>query len=171
MVGSQKGWSNAEPGQLINMLLTDRVANPVVVVNELEKAGSAMSSKGQVFDLAAALLPLLEPTSAQRWTCPYFKLPFDLGWINWIITVNDHKVLSAPLLSRCPPIHVPLPNREDLIRFAGREGPRRDLSDASIEAIGGALSWAIKKGYQPDLRVVLRMLDLAEELETRPTLH
>lgn len=171
LVGSQKGWSNAEPGQLIDMLLTERVANLVVVVDELEKAGSVMSSKGQVFDLAASLLPLLEPMSAQRWTCPYFKLPFNLSWINWIITVNDHRTLSAPLLSRCPPILVPYPTREHLVRFAGREGQRRDLSDTSIEAIGEALTRAMKQGYQPDLRVVLRMLDLAEDLENRPTLH
>ncbi|MBT0780844.1 AAA family ATPase [Paracoccus sp. pheM1] len=171
LVGSQKGWSNAEPGQLIDMLLTERVANLVVVVDELEKAGSVMSSKGHVFDLAASLLPLLEPMSAQRWTCPYFKLPFNLSWINWIITVNDHRSLSAPLLSRCPPVLVSYPTREHFVRFASREGRRRELSDISIEAIGEALTWAMKKGHQPDLRVVLRMLDLAEDLENRPTLH
>lgn len=171
LVGSQKGWSNAEPGQLIDMLLTERVANLVVVVDELEKAGSVMSSKGQVFDLSASLLPLLEPMSAQRWTCPYFKLPFNLSWINWIITVNDHRLLSAPLLSRCPPINVPHPTRDHLVCFAGRAGRRRDLSDTSIEAIGEALTWAMRKGYQPDLRVVLRMLDLAEDIENRPMLH
>lgn len=171
LVGSQKGWSGAEPGQLIDMLLTERVANLVVVVDELEKAGSVMSSKGQVFDLAASLLPLLEPMSAARGTCPYFKLPFNLSWINWIITVNDHRTLSAPLLSRCPPIHVPYPTCEHLVRFAGREGRRRVLSDTSIGAISEALIWAMKKGYQPNLRVVLRMLDLAEDLEARPILH
>ncbi|WP_313348715.1 transposase family protein [Paracoccus sp. (in: a-proteobacteria)] len=94
-----------------------------------------------------------------------------LGLKKQLITVNDHRTLSAPLLSRCPPIHVPYPTREHLVRFAGREGRRRDLADTSIEAIGKALTWAMKQGYQPDLRVVLRMLDLAEDLENRPMLH
>lgn len=171
LVGSQKGWSNADSGQLIEMILMKRVANPVVVVNELEKAGSATSNTGRVFDLAGALLPLLEASSAQQWTCPFYKLPFDMGWINWIITVNDHRQLSAPLLSRCPPIHIPLPSLQHLARFAGREGQRRGLSHVSIDAVTAALTWAVKRGFEPDLRVVLRMLDLAEDTESRPVLH
>lgn len=171
LVGSQKGWANADSGQLIEMILMERIANPVVVVNELEKAGNVISSSGRVFDLSGALLPLLEGSSAQRWTCPFYTLPFNMSWINWVITVNDYRQLSAPLLSRCPPIHIPLPSLEHLARFAGREGQRRGLSDVSVDAVAAALTWAVKRGFEPDLRVVLRMLDLAEDMEARPVLH
>ncbi|MFT3691333.1 AAA family ATPase [Paenirhodobacter sp.] len=69
LAGSQRGRGNAAPGRLVNLTLTERVANPVVVADEVEKAGIAQSDKGRSFDLTAALLPLLEPLSAGNWTC------------------------------------------------------------------------------------------------------
>lgn len=71
VVGSQRCWGSAHPGQLLETILQARVANPVLVVDEVEKAGKASSIKGHTFGLAEALLPLLEPMTAKRWNCPY----------------------------------------------------------------------------------------------------
>lgn len=70
LVGSQRGWSNAGPGRLMNSILRHQVGNPVVVVDEVEKSGVTTSSKGRSFSLTDALLPLLEPVSARNWSCP-----------------------------------------------------------------------------------------------------
>ena len=105
IVGSQRSWGNSAPGRLINFILSEGVANPIVIIDELEKAGDVRASKGQSFSLTEALLPMLEPLSAARWTCPYFEVPFDMRWVGWVMTTNNFRLLPDPLLSRCPPKH------------------------------------------------------------------
>lgn len=171
LVGSQRGWGNAAPGRLINLILAELVANPVVFVDEVEKAGRADSTKGQCFSLTDALLPLLEPMSAKSWSCPYFEIGFDMSWISWVLASNDWRRLPPPLLSRCPPIRLERPTVSHLKAFARREGARRGLTDASIEAICEALDHAAARGHLPDLRAVIRMIERAEWMERRPPLQ
>lgn len=70
VVGSQRGWGSAYPGRVLETILQAGVANPILVVDEVEKARKATSNKGHTFGLAEALLPLLEPMTAKRWNCP-----------------------------------------------------------------------------------------------------
>ncbi|WP_245731729.1 AAA family ATPase [Loktanella fryxellensis] len=72
IVGSQRGWGNAAPGRLISTMIMERVGNPVVVVDEVEKSGTARTMSGRAFGLAEALLPLLEPMTAKCWSCPFY---------------------------------------------------------------------------------------------------
>lgn len=44
VVGSHRGWGNSAPGRVIENLLRNRVGNPVVVIDEVEKAGLAQST-------------------------------------------------------------------------------------------------------------------------------
>ncbi|TCO70381.1 AAA family ATPase [Rhodovulum euryhalinum] len=171
LVGCQRGWANAVPGRLVNLILTRVVATPVVVVDEVEKAGEARSHQGRTFALTDALLPLLEPLSARRWSCPYFEVAFDMGWVIWVLSCNERRCLPEPLLSRCPAIRLESPSRDHLETFARREGARRDLSEAAIDAVCTAIHWAAVQGHRPDLRGVIRMLDRAEMMERRPVLQ
>ncbi|WP_253879826.1 hypothetical protein [Paracoccus aminovorans] len=43
IVGSQRGWGGSYPGRLIETVLQSRIANPVMIVDEIEKAGTAVS--------------------------------------------------------------------------------------------------------------------------------
>lgn len=106
LVGGQRGWGGAYPGRVIETVLQTGVANPVIVVDEVEKAGAATSQKGHSFGLAESMLPLLEQMTATRWTCPYFQVRCDISWIVWVLTSNDYRRLPEPLLNRCPPIRL-----------------------------------------------------------------
>ncbi|XZQ30401.1 Nramp family divalent metal transporter [Rhodobacter capsulatus] len=132
VLGCQRGWATAGPGRLLQLILQERVGNPIVVIDELEKAGRVTGTNGGAYDLCGGLLPLLEPMTASRWTCPYFQVPFDLGQVSWVMTVNDARHLPAPLMSRCPPIRLPHLTTPDLTGFAGRHGARRGLSEVGI---------------------------------------
>jgi hypothetical protein len=171
VVGSQKSWGNSAPGRLINFILSEGVANPIIIIDEFEKAGDVRSTRGQSFSLTEALLPMLEPLSAARWTCPYFEVPFDMRWVGWVMTTNNFRLLPDPLLSRCPPIRLSAPTIEQLKAFARRQGADRKLSEASIEAIIAVFDSGAASGRRPDLRTVIRMLDRAERLEKWPTLQ
>lgn len=142
LVGSQRGWGNAAPGRLLNTMLQHRIGNPVVIVDEVEKAGRASSNKGQSFGLAEALLPRLEPISARAWSCPFYEVKFDMGWVIWVLTSNNWRLLPEPLLSRCPPLRLRELTLADLAGFVGREGAKRGLSGAATDAICAALEWA-----------------------------
>lgn len=171
IVGSQRGWGGSCPGRLIETILQNRVANPVMVVDEVEKAGTAVSTKGHAFGLAEALLPLLEPMTATRWSCPYYQVKFDMSWIIWVLTSNDFRLLPEPLLSRCPPIRLRHLTLAELQAFVRREGVKRDLSETSIEAICEILSHPSLQQHRPSLRVAGRMLGRAADLEQGPTLQ
>ncbi|ADO44321.1 ATP-dependent Lon protease (plasmid) [Ketogulonicigenium vulgare Y25] len=171
VVGSQRGWGGSHPGRLIETVLQSRIANPVMVVDEVEKAGRAVSTKGQAFGLAEGLLPLLEPLTAKRWSCPYYQVKFDMSWVIWVLTSNDFQLLPEPLLSRCPPIrlrHLTLP---ELQAFVRREGAKRALSETSVETICEILSHPTLQRDRLSLRVAARMLERAADLEQGPTLH
>ena len=114
IVGSQVGWASAGPGRVLETILAHRVANPLIVVDEIEKAGSVRSKSGTAHDLAQALLPLIERSTAASWSCPFFRVRFDMSWVGWVLTANTTAGLSAPLLSRCPPLHLSGPSRQHL---------------------------------------------------------
>lgn len=170
IVGSQRGWANAQPGRPLMTILKHLIANPIVVVDEVEKAGVATSVKGNSFGLAEGLLSLLEPSSAASWQCPYYQVGFDMSWISWVLTTNTLTTLPAPLLSRLEVIHLPPIPVVKLAEFARREGRRRGLTQASVEAVAEALEIA-GQGGEPNLRHVIRMLARGEAMERADLLH
>lgn len=171
IVGSQRGWGGSCPGRLIETVLQSRIANPVMIVDEVEKAGQACSTKGHAFGLAEALLPLLEPLTATRWSCPYYQVKFDMSWVIWVLTSNDYRLLPEPLLSRCPPIRLRHLTLAELVAFVRREGKKRALSETAVEAICEVLSHPSLQQHHPSLRIASRMLQRAADLEQGPTLH
>lgn len=169
VAGCQRGWSGARPGRLLELVLAKRFGNPVLVVDELEKAGHARSDKGVSFSLAEGLLPLLERSTAAHWTCPYYRVAFDMSFVSWILLTNSLKPLPEPLLSRCTVIRLDEVPLAHLLDFASRQGQERGLSQASTQAIIETLMAASSTARsRPSLRTVLRMLDLASDLENKP---
>lgn len=170
IVGSQRGWSNAQPGRPLMTILKHLIANPVVVVDEVEKAGVATSTKGNNFGLTEGLLSLLEPSSATSWQCPFYQVGFDMSWISWVLTSNTLVTLPAPLLSRLEVVHLPPVSVSELAAFARREGCRRGLTQDSVEAVAEALEIA-GSGAELNLRHVIRMLTRGEVMEAAWTRH
>ena len=97
---------------------------------------------------------------------------------HWFRHVVDHvdsdsqhlRGLSAPFLSRCPPIELRALTQEHLIGFAEREGSRRDLPQDAVDAVKEVIV-AIKTPHNVSLRSVIRMLDAVEQTINRPVLH
>ncbi|WP_291734890.1 AAA family ATPase [Leisingera sp. F5] len=170
IVGSQRGWSNAQPGRPLMTILKHLIANPVVVVDEVEKAGVATSTKGNSFGLTEGLLSLVEPSSATLWQCPFYQVGFDMSWISWVLTSNTLVTLPAPLLSRLEVIHFQAIPVTELAEFARREGGRRGLTQASVEAVIEALE-ITGRGAELNLRHVIRMLTKGEVMETAGGRH
>ncbi|ARC89774.1 AAA family ATPase [Rhodovulum sp. MB263] len=127
LIGSQRGWSNAGPGRLVSLMLMRQIANPLVIIDEIEKSGTPVSDKGRAFSLPNALLPLLEDVTASRWTCPYFQNQFDMSFINWVFTSNSLRGLcpELPPASRPVSLHGPRVSRHDRQRQTHGDGAGR----------------------------------------------
>lgn len=170
VTGSQRGWGSAGPGKPLESIMASGVANPVIVVDEIEKAGTVESLRGQRFNLSEGLLPFLERSTASQWSCPYFRVSFDLSWITWIMTANSVDGLPAPFLSRCPPLKIPPLSLEHLLGFADRMGADRNLPPEAVDAVKEVIE-AIKAPQLISLRSVTRMLDSVDQVINRPHLH
>ncbi|MEG3662783.1 AAA family ATPase [Celeribacter halophilus] len=170
VAGSQRGWGSAGPGKVLEGIMASGIANPVIVIDEIEKAGNVQSNAGQNFTLSEGLLPLLEISTARHWSCPYFRVGFDMSWITWVMTANSLRGLSAPFLSRCPPTELTALTLEHLIGFAEREGARRNLPPDAVDAVKEVIE-AIRAPHHVSLRSVVRMLNAVEQAMSRPVLH
>uniref|UniRef100_UPI0011AF17A0 AAA family ATPase n=1 Tax=Acidimangrovimonas sediminis TaxID=2056283 RepID=UPI0011AF17A0 len=171
VAGSQRGWASSQPGRTVETIRRTLVGNPVIIVDEIEKAGRVTSDKGHSHNIADALLPLLEPATARRWSCPAYRVTFDMSWISWILISNSTAPLPEPLLSRCRIVRLGSPGPEHLIQFAWQEGRRRDLSELSIGAIEESIRRLIYVEEKISLRTVIRQLERAAFLEAKPMVH
>lgn len=172
LVGVERGWSTAQAGRPLDVMLSKKLANPLIIVDEICKAGAVASSKGVNYAFADALLSLLEPATARAWDCPYFRVRFDMSHISWVLTSNNVENVPEPLRSRCQVIEIPDVTTEQLQEFAKKRGLQLNLSEAATEAVVLAVSQApVVTGRRLSLRDVVRMLERAEMLEGRPQLQ
>ena len=93
--GASSQWKNAKPGKVFDTFLNGDYANPVIVVDELDKA----SADGQ-YDPLGALYELLEIKTATRFIDEFVELPIDASGAVWLATANDAGRVPEPLLDR-----------------------------------------------------------------------
>lgn len=168
VAGTEKGWGSAGPGRPVEEILRARVANPVLLLNEVDRIGVARGTNGTRTSMSDALLPLLDRSSASRWTCPALRVPFDMSQLLWVLTSNSLQEVDSALLSRVRVFHVPRPSadhvRAIVLNRLGDLDP--DLVDQAGEMI--ARAWS-KKGMT--LRQVDAMCERVRRAATGPMLH
>lgn len=134
IAGTEKGWGSACPGVPVETLIRERVADPVFILDEIDKSGVVRSKNGTVSSIQDALLPLLEPGTAREWHCPFFRQKLNMSRISWILTANWIDMIPEPLRDRCVHIHCPRPSpaeREAAVYAIARKS---GISDPDIVA-------------------------------------
>lgn len=94
--GIARGWSSARPGAIAQLIATTSKANPLILVDEIDKAVQD-SRNGSILDV---LLQLLEPSTSSNYLDECLQVPCDFSWVSWIATCNRIGLLPKPLLSR-----------------------------------------------------------------------
>src|SRR5438067_10086196 len=112
--GASSQWKNAKPGKVFDTLVNGDYANPVIVVDEIDKA----SADGQ-YDPLGALYELLEVETATRFIEEFVELPIDASGAVWLATANDAARIPEPLLSRLSVYEIDAPDAEGAARIAG----------------------------------------------------
>src|SRR3989440_5525230 len=111
--GASSQWKNAKPGKVFDTFLNGEYANPVIVVDELDKA----RSDGQ-YDPLGALYELLEVQTATRFVDEFVELPIDASGAVWLATANDASRIPEPLLSRLAGYEIEPPDEAGSLRIA-----------------------------------------------------
>lgn len=115
ITGSSASWRGAKCGKVAERLVRGQYANPVVVLDEVEKASGSSQS-----DPLAALYQLLEPETSKAFRDEFIDVEIDASQIFWVLTANSTEGIPAPLLNRMAVYEVPAPTPEQAAGIAQR---------------------------------------------------
>jgi len=94
MSGGSMQWSEGSPGFIARTLSESDVANPMLLIDEVDKAMHGN------YNPMGPLYPLLERHSAKRFRDEALELELDASHIIWVATANEVNNIPDPILSR-----------------------------------------------------------------------
>jgi ATP-dependent Lon protease len=112
--GAASGWSGARHGKIAQALIEDKFANPLFLLDELDKTGGDSR-----YDPYGALLQLMERETASHFTDEFLDLQLNTSAILWVATCNDLSRIPDYILSRMAVYEVPAPTRDQAAVIAG----------------------------------------------------
>lgn len=120
--GASAQWKNAKPGKVFETLVNGDFANPVIVVDEIDKAGG-----DQQYDPLGSLYTLLEHETAREFVDEFAEVPIDASDVVWIATANQIGPIPEPILNRVNVYAIDAPDEDGARRIAA--GIYRELRD------------------------------------------
>lgn len=144
--GASSQWKGARPGKVFETLVDGPYANPVMVVDEIDKAGGE-----HAYDPLGALYSLLEHDTAGSFVDEFAEVPIDASQVVWVATANDARAIPEPILNRMNVYQVQAPDRDAARHIAAR----------LYASIRGAHEWGQHFEEQPRTDVLDRLGELA----------
>ena len=108
--GTDKRWYSAEPCHPFLAIAQAKHGNPLVLIDELEKAATR-TDYGRFWD---CLLAFLEPETAARYPDPALQTNLDVSRVSYVATANTLDPLPSPLRDRFRVVTFPKPAAGDL---------------------------------------------------------
>lgn len=144
--GSSSQWKGARPGKVFEALVDGQYANPIIVVDEIDKA-----SADAQYDPMGALYSLLEHDTAQSFTDEFAEIAIDASQVIWISTANDERAIPEPILNRMNVFAVAPPSLE----------AARQIARNLYQSIRGEHGWGEHFAPEPRDDVLDQLCELA----------
>lgn len=169
--GTPARWHSSQlstPGEAIRQ---HGVANPIVILDELEKAGRHYEN-GSLVD---ALLPMLEAHTARGYFETALDAPIDLSHVSFVATANSLSI-PAPLRDRFDVVKMPDPGPQHIGPLAKRIVDdirrKRGLVDGMIPPVAPDEADLLQKAWKGGslrklARIVEALVDNRDRLEIR----
>jgi ATP-dependent Lon protease len=103
--GASSQWKGARPGKVFETLVDGQYANPVMVVDEIDKARAE-----HAYDPLGSLYSLMEHDTAAAFTDEFAEVPIDASQVIWVATANDERAIPEPILNRMNVYQVQAPD-------------------------------------------------------------
>lgn len=113
LTGASAQWHNARPGKVAQTLIEGDFANPVVVLDEVDKSGG-----DHRYDPMGALYTLLERDTAIAFKDEFIDVDIDASHILWVATANDESAIPDPILNRMNVYVIERPDADGSRRIA-----------------------------------------------------
>jgi ATP-dependent Lon protease len=144
--GASSQWKGARPGKVFETLVDGQYANPVMVVDEIDKA-----STEHAYDPLGSLYSLLEIDTACSFTDEFAEVAIDASQVIWIATANDERSIPEPILNRMNVYEVEAPDHE----------AARGIAVRMYQRIRDGHDWGARFEPQPAEPILERMAELA----------
>lgn len=143
--GHRRTYIGALPGRILQALRQVKTANPVLMLDELDKMGSDWRG-----DPSSAMLEVLDPAQNVAFMDHYLDLPFDLSRVMFIATANVKSQIPGPLLDRLEVIDLPGYIPEEKLEIAQRYLVKRQREDHGLTTRQVSLSRAVMRNIITD---------------------
>ena len=160
--GHRRTYIGALPGKIINAVATSKSANPLILLDEIDKMSNDFRG-----DPAAALLEALDPEQNSGFRDHYLDMPFDLSRVLFITTANDRSAIPGPLLDRMDVIELGSYTRVEKFHIAKRHLLPKQLKENGVEGrvtINNAALYGVIDGYTREAGVRTLERTIAEVL-------
>ena len=141
--GHRRTYVGAMPGKFVQALKEVKVANPVIMLDEIDKIGASFRG-----DPASALLEALDPEQNSEFLDHYLDLRVDLSQVLFVCTANQLDTIPAPLLDRMETLRLAGYVAEEKLAIARnhlwpKQLKRHGLSDDQLKINDAALKYVI----------------------------